>query len=181
MKSLPVLPDNDSALKTKLSIGNYGYRLKCRFCGDLFSSCKSCFKSNFYCSIKCKFEGHRANRKKANKKYSESQNGKIAKKRAQIKWLEKKAHEKFQSTELNSAPSNKKKSTKKIDHSFRKPNESITPSSGSSGSAKSKPDLSDPEHKSLIIKGGSSPPKALTLCQFCNKEITHLIQKGVYL
>ncbi len=50
--------------------------VNCRWCGEIFYICRSCWRGQAYCSDQCREAGKRKTRREAQKRYRETEKGK---------------------------------------------------------------------------------------------------------
>ena|ERR1700733_5109858 len=67
-----------------------GLELKCKACGEHFYICDGCYRGHAYCSLFCRTDGKKKNRKKAQQRYEKTFKGKKARARRQATYRKKK-------------------------------------------------------------------------------------------
>ena len=65
--------------------GDFLKQIKCRWCGQCFYICQSCWRGQAYCSDSCKSFGYLRCRKKRQKEYRNSKKGKKTRRKAERK------------------------------------------------------------------------------------------------
>lgn len=56
--------------------GVFSRKITCRWCGNTFYICHSCWRGQGYCSDACRIQGYRRDRQKRQRKYRRSEKGK---------------------------------------------------------------------------------------------------------